>query len=170
MGAIVKDSLIYIFWPAGLGISILFAHKPGWMFLFFKPYTSLRKEIYPAYFSSPHLLFDTLWQNMAEVAKAMCRHWCCHVSDVKFFHPSKPICDKHPNRPKNHKLQGVVLAEVDAKAMRQGANAILVFVITHFDYPEPTILRRQAIHPWDQIGWRGQPICLSRGWHPRFQR
>ena len=54
----------------------------------------------------------------------------------KFVHPGKPICDKHPNRPKNHKLQGVVLVEVDAKVVRQGANEILVFVFTHFDFTD----------------------------------
>ena len=52
---------------------------------------------------------------------------------LKFVHPSKRIRDKHPNRLKNHKLQGVVLVEVETKVVRQGANAILFFVFTHFD-------------------------------------
>ena len=72
----------------------------------------------------------------------------------KFIHPSKPIIDKYANRRKNHKLQGVGLVEVDVKVLRQGANAILVFFFTNADFPEPNILRRQAIHPCYQIGYR----------------
>ena len=87
----------------------------------------------------------------------------------KFVHPSNPIRDKYPNWAKNHKLQGVVLLEVDATFVRRGANAILVFVFTYFNFPEPTILCLQAIHPCDQRGWRVQPICLSRGCHLHCQ-
>ena len=54
----------------------------------------------------------------------------------KLVHPSKSIRFKYPNRPKNHKLQGVILVEVEAKVVRRGANAILVFVYTHFDFPD----------------------------------
>ena len=54
----------------------------------------------------------------------------------KSVHPSKPIHDNYPNWTKNHKLQGVVLVEVDAKAVRRGANEILVFVFTHFDFTD----------------------------------
>ena len=66
---------------------------------------------------------------------------CAGVSAVasvmsKFVHPSKSIRHKYPNRPKNHKLQGVILVEVDAKVVRRGSNAILVFVLTHFDFPD----------------------------------
>ena len=39
-----------------------------------------------------------------------------------FVHPIKSIYDKYPNRPKNHKFQGVVLVEVDAKVVRRGTN------------------------------------------------
>ena len=69
----------------------------------------------------------------------------------KSVHPIKPIHNNYPNQPKNHKLQGVVLLEVDAKVVRQGANIILVFVFVHYNFPETTILRCQAIHPYDQI-------------------
>ena len=54
----------------------------------------------------------------------------------KFVHPSKLIHDKYPNQPKNQKLQGIILVEVDAKVMRRGSNAIMVFVFTHFDFPD----------------------------------
>ena len=54
----------------------------------------------------------------------------------KFVHPSKSISDKYSNWPKNHKLQGVVLVEVDAKVVRRGTNTILVFVFTHFYFPD----------------------------------
>ena len=54
----------------------------------------------------------------------------------KSVHPSKSIRYKYPNRAKNHKLQGVILVEVDAKVLRQGSNAVLVFVFTHFDFPD----------------------------------
>ena len=40
------------------------------------------------------------------------------------------------DRPKNHKLEGVILVEVDVKVVRRGADAILVFVFTHFDFPD----------------------------------
>ena len=54
----------------------------------------------------------------------------------KFIHPSKSIFHKYPNRPNNHKLQGVILVEVDAEVVRRGADEILVFVFTHFDFPD----------------------------------
>ena len=54
----------------------------------------------------------------------------------KFVHPSKSIRHNYPNRPKNHKLQGVILVEVDANILRQGANAILVFVFIHLVFSD----------------------------------
>ena len=54
----------------------------------------------------------------------------------KFVHPSRSIHHKHPNRSKNHKLEGVILLEVNTKVVRRGDNAILVFVFTHFDFPD----------------------------------
>ena len=54
----------------------------------------------------------------------------------KFVHPSRSIRHKYPNRPKNHKLEGVILVEVNAKVVRRGADAILVFVFTHFDFTD----------------------------------
>ena len=57
----------------------------------------------------------------------------------KFVHPSRSIHHKYPNQPKNHKLEGVILVEVDAKVVWRGADAILVFVFTHFDFPDKKI-------------------------------
>ena len=54
----------------------------------------------------------------------------------KFVHPSGSIHHKYPNRPKNHKLKGFILLEVNAKVVRRGADAILFFVFTHFDFPD----------------------------------
>ena len=54
----------------------------------------------------------------------------------KFVHSSRSIRHKYPNRPKNHNLQGVILVEVDAKVVWRGADAIMVFVFTHFDFPD----------------------------------
>ena len=54
----------------------------------------------------------------------------------KFVHPIKSIRHKYPNGLNNHKLQWVILVEVDAKVVRRGVNAILVFVFTHFDFPD----------------------------------
>ena len=54
----------------------------------------------------------------------------------KSVHPSKSIRDKYHNRPKNYKLQGVALVEVEAKVVRRGAYANLVFAFTHFDFPD----------------------------------
>ena len=65
----------------------------------------------------------------------------------KFVHPSRPIHHKYPNRPKNHKLQGVILVEVDTKVVWRGADAILVFVFTHFDFPEEQFYAaKRSIH------------------------
>ena len=65
----------------------------------------------------------------------------------KFVHHSKPIIDKYHNWPKKHKLQGVVLVEADWKVVRQGANEILVFVFTHFDFPDQKFYAaKQYIH------------------------
>ena len=52
----------------------------------------------------------------------------------KCVHPSKLIRHKYPNWPKNHKLEGDIFVEVDAKVVRREADAILVFVFTHFDF------------------------------------
>ena len=54
----------------------------------------------------------------------------------KFVHPSKPIRDKYPNWLKKHNLHRVVLVEVDTKVVQRGANAIMVFVFTHLDFPD----------------------------------
>ena len=64
-----------------------------------------------------------------------------------FVHSSRLICHKYPNRPKNHKLEGVVLLEVDAKVVRRGADAILVFVFPHFGFPgEQFYAAKRYIH------------------------
>ena len=55
---------------------------------------------------------------------------------LKFVRTSKPISDKYPNWPKNHKLKGFVLVEEDLKVVRWGANAISVFVFTHANFPD----------------------------------
>ena len=91
-------------------------------------------------------------------------------SDIsKFVQTRNPIRNKYPNQPKPHKLQEVFLVEVDAKVMQLGVDSIMGFFFTHSNIPEPTILRRQEIHTCDQIGWRGNPLCLSRGYCPRCQ-
>ena len=60
----------------------------------------------------------------------------------KFVHPIELICDTYSNRPKKHKLQGVVLVEVDAKVVRRGANAILVFDFTHANFTDQQLFAR----------------------------
>ena len=67
-----------------------------------------------------------LWDIIGAVASMM----------LKFVHTSNPIRDKYPNRPKNHKLEGVVLVEEDVKFVRRGANAIPIFVFTHANFPD----------------------------------
>ena len=65
----------------------------------------------------------------------------------KFVHLSKPIRYKYPNRTKNHNLQGVVLVEEDVKVVRQGSNAIPVFVFTHANFPgQKLYAAKQYIH------------------------
>ena len=51
-------------------------------------------------------------------------------------HPINIVRNKHPNRLNKHKFQGVILVEIDVKVVRQGANAILVFVFSHSNFPE----------------------------------
>ena len=51
-----------------------------------------------------------------------------------FVHHINPINDTYHNRPKNHKLQGVVLVEEDTKVVRWGADTIPVFLFTHADF------------------------------------
>ena len=65
----------------------------------------------------------------------------------KLVHPSRSIHHKYPNRPKNHKLQVVILVEVEVKVVRRGADAVLVFVFTHFDFPdEKFYVAKRYIH------------------------
>ena len=65
----------------------------------------------------------------------------------EFVHPSRSIRHKYPNQLKNHKIEGVILVEVDAKVVRRGAHAILVFVFTHFDFPnEQFYAAKRYIH------------------------
>ena len=76
----------------------------------------------------------------------------------KFVRPSRSIRHKYSNWPKNHKLEGVILVEVDAKVMQQGADAILVFVFTHFDFPEEQLYAaKRYIH----VTQEGEEVSLS---------
>ena len=138
MGAIGKGSLIY-FWPAGLGISILFAHKPGWVFLFLKPYVFLRKEIYHGILIINRIQFwqfDRMLPKSPKPPKLRASVGAVVSVISKFVHPSRSIFHKYPNRTKNHKLEGFILVEVDAKVVRRGADTIMFFVFTHFDFPD----------------------------------
>ena len=54
----------------------------------------------------------------------------------KFVHSFKPIHDKYPNRPNNHKIQGVIFLEKDVQVVWRGADEIPVFVFTHANFPD----------------------------------
>ena len=74
-----------------------------------------------------------------------------------FVHPSRSIRHKYPNRPKNHKLEGVILVEVDAKVVWRGADAILVFVFTHFYFPDEQFY---AANRYIHVTQEGEEDCL----------
>ena len=44
------------------------------------------------------------------------------------------------------------------------------FCLHPCQFSQPTILCHQGIHPWDPIWYRGHPLCLRRGSHPRCWR
>ena len=67
------------------------------------------------------------------------------------------IRHKYPNQPKNHKIEGVILVEVDAKVVRRGADAILVFVFTHFDFPNKKFY---AAMRYIHVTQEGEEDCL----------
>ena len=76
----------------------------------------------------------------------------------KLVHANRSILHKYPNRPKNYKLEGVILVEVDTKVVRRGANAILVFVFTHFDFTdEKFYAAKRYIH----VAQEGEEDSLS---------
>ena len=86
----------------------------------------------------------------------------------KYVHPSKSIRDKYPNLPKNHKLQGVVLVEVDAKFVRRGPNAIMVFVFTHFKFTDQQFYAaKQYIHATEE-GEEDSLFVLAEAVIPAF--
>ena len=54
----------------------------------------------------------------------------------RFVYSSKPICDRYPNRPKNHKLEWAVLVEEGEKVLRQITPEILVYIFCYTDFPD----------------------------------
>ena len=133
-------SRIYIEWSRMNQIVpyplILVAHKMGWVFLFLIVNVFLCKKMYQGILLINPIHFLTLFDRISPKSPKL-RADVGAVASVmsKFVHPSRSILHKYPNRLKNHKPQGVICVEVDAKVVRRGANAILVFVFTHFDFP-----------------------------------
>ena len=79
----------------------------------------------------------------------------------KFVDPSRSICHKYPNRPKNHKLEGFILVEVDAKVLRRGADAILFLVFIHFYFPEEKFYAAKRYIHVTQEGEEGGLFVLA---------
>ena len=88
----------------------------------------------------------------------------------KFVHPSKPIFDKYPNRPNNHKLQGVVFGGGWHKFRTARCQHDYCVCLNSCQVYWPTILRQQEIHTWDRIGFIGRPLSLSRDYRHRCRR
>ena len=84
----------------------------------------------------------------------------------EFVHPSRSIRHKYPNRPNNHKLQGVILVEVDTKVVRRGANAIMVFVFTHFDFPDEQFYAAKRYIHVNQEGEEDSLFVLAEDFVP----
>ena len=59
---------LYIFWPGGFVVSFLFSHKPGWTFLFLKPYIFLRKEMYHCILL---IVPCSLWHSLTECCQSL---------------------------------------------------------------------------------------------------
>ena len=57
---------------------------------------------------------------------------------LRFVHPSKPIHKKHPNRPKNHKLEGAVLVKENKKVVMHNTASIPMNIFCH-----PNFLNQQ---------------------------
>jgi hypothetical protein len=53
----------------------------------------------------------------------------------RFVHPSKPLRDQYPNRPKNHKLEGIILLREEDKVVQRGTEPVPVFLFRHEDFP-----------------------------------
>ena len=109
----------------------------GLVFLFLNPYVFLCKEMYQSILLINPIHFLSLFDRMSpKLPKFRAGVGAVASAMSKFVHPSRSIFHKYPNRPKKHKLQGVILVEVDAKVVRRGANEILFFVFTHFDFTD----------------------------------
>ena len=54
----------------------------------------------------------------------------------RFIHPSKPIREMYPNRPKDHKLEDLILiAESEISIQRSGGLA-KVYIFSHLNFPD----------------------------------
>ena len=54
---------------------------------------------------------------------------------LRLIHPSKPVSDTYPNRPKGYKLLGLVLICQDIKVIRRGMEPVGGFTFRHEDIP-----------------------------------
>ena len=52
----------------------------------------------------------------------------------RFIHPSAPICEKIPNREKNHVLEDLILTGEGEKVIRRGTQEKPVYFMTHHDF------------------------------------
>ena len=51
----------------------------------------------------------------------------------RFIHPSKPVRDTYPNRPKGHKVLGLIFIGQEIKVIRHGTEPVGVFNFRHKD-------------------------------------
>ena len=54
----------------------------------------------------------------------------------RFNHPSKPIREKYPNRPKAHKLEDLILIAESEISIRRGGGLAKVYNFSHLDFPD----------------------------------
>ena len=52
----------------------------------------------------------------------------------RFIHPSKPICEKYPNRPKYHKLEDLILIAESEISIRRGGVLAKVYKFSHLNF------------------------------------
>ena len=54
----------------------------------------------------------------------------------RFIHPSKPICETYPYRPKAHKLEYLILIEESEISIRRGGGLAKVYKFLHLNFPD----------------------------------
>ena len=58
---------------------------------------------------------------------------------LRFIHPYKPVIYTYHNRPKGHKVLGLILVGQEMKMIRHGTEPVKVFTFRHKDMPNEVV-------------------------------